>query len=457
MTIRARLGVVTAGAVTLAVVCVALATYLVVRAELRSNLAASLHSQAQAVTAALAASPGAPTSPGAAAMAVALGSDAQLVKANSSVSHLGPNGLSLPLVDQAVEVAAGRKGPFVSELTVGQQDLLVLTSRVAPATALQVATSLGEVDGILRRLGFILVLVTLGGAVVAALAGRWVAGRAVAPVLALSEAALHVATTRDLSRRLDVNGTDELSRLASSFNTMMAALAAALRAQRQVVADASHELRTPLTSLRTNVEVLAQGLAHGSGGQAAQELSPEDRARLLSDTVAQLEELTVLVGDLVDLAREEEPEPMAEDVRLDEVVTVVVARAERRAPHVIVELQVAPVLVRGHPGRLDRAVANLVDNAIKWSPTGAKIDVVVGPTSAGQAEVSVRDHGPGIPPGDLPFVFDRFYRATVDRRLPGSGLGLAIVRQVAEWHGGTATAETAEGGGACLVLRLPQA
>lgn len=451
MTIRARLAVVTAGAVTLAVVCVALAAYLVVRAELRSSLATSLRSQAQAFTAAQA------TNPGGGPSALAPGGDAQLVTADSRVSHLGPNGLSLPLVDQAAQVAAGDKGPFVSELTVGQEDLLVLTSRVAPRTALQVATSLDEVNGILRKLGLFLLLVTLGGAAVAALAGRWVAGRAVAPVLALSDAAIHVATTRDLSRRLDVTGSDELSRLASSFNTMMAALEAALRAQRQVVADASHELRTPLTSLRTNVEVLAQGLAHGPGPQAAQELAPDDRARLLSDTVAQLEDLTVLVGDLVDLARDADPEPMSQDVRLDEVVTAVVARAQRRAPHVALEAQTALVLVRGHPGRLDRAVANLVDNAVKWSPAGATIEVILGVTSPGQATLSVRDHGPGIPPGDLPFVFDRFYRATVDRRLPGSGLGLAIVRQVAEWHGGTATAQAAVGGGACLTLHLPLA
>jgi two-component system sensor histidine kinase MprB len=291
----------------------------------------------------------------------------------------------------------------------------------------------------------ILVLVTLAGTAVAGALSRAVASALLRPVLRLGEAANHVADTRDLSRRLEVTGTDELSRLASGFNTMMSALDASLRAQRQLVADASHELRTPLTSLRTNLEVLAR----------TDDLPVEDRHQLLSDVVNQLEELTVLVTDLVDLARDVEPEPLVDEVGLDEVVAEVVERARRRAPELRFEVDAEPVLVRGSAGRLGRAVTNLVDNAVKWSPAGEPVEIRVR-ADGNDAEVSVRDYGPGIPPGDLPFVFDRFYRAQSDRRLPGSGLGLAIVRQVAEFHGGSVMAEAAEGKGARLRLRLPR-
>jgi two-component system sensor histidine kinase MprB len=219
-------------------------------------------------------------------------------------------------------------------------------------------------------------------------------------------------------------------------------LEASRQAQHQLVADASHELRTPLTSLRTNIEVLAR-----SDGMPVPE-----REALLVDLVAQLEDLSVLVADLVDLAREEERAGRgslaggeAESVRLDAVVDRAVERARRRAPTLTFQTQLDPVIVQGVPERLDRAVTNLLDNAVKWSGPGQVVEVTV--ASAG---VTVRDHGPGIDRADLPFVFDRFYRAPAARAVPGSGLGLAIVRQVAEAHGGTVRADVAEGGGAVL-------
>jgi two-component system sensor histidine kinase MprB len=222
---------------------------------------------------------------------------------------------------------------------------------------------------------------------------------------------------------------------------MREALDDSLRAQRQLVADASHELRTPLTSLRTNMEVLTELDA----------LAPRDREKLLRDVVAQLDELTVLVTDLVDLARGDEPVEITQDVRLDLLVAEAVERAQLHASddkRFTTELE--PCLVLGVPGRLARAVANLLDNAAKWSPPGGEIEV-----SVRDGEVSVRDHGPGIDEADLPFVFDRFYRASAARGLPGSGLGLAIVRQVAMSHGGEVIAERAEGGGARMRLRIP--
>jgi two-component system sensor histidine kinase MprB len=221
---------------------------------------------------------------------------------------------------------------------------------------------------------------------------------------------------------------------------MLEALQRSQGAQRQLVADASHELRTPLTSLRTNMEVLARG-----GPPEA-----EDRDRLRRDVIVQIEELTGLVADLVELARDEEPEPPpAEELRFDRLVGAAVERAQRHAPHVRFEAELEPALVRGVPPRLDRAVANLLDNAAKYSPPGTTVEVRLR-----DGELTVRDHGPGIAEEERDLVFDRFYRAAEARGRPGSGLGLAIVRQVAESHGGSVRAEAAAGGGALLRMRL---
>jgi two-component system sensor histidine kinase MprB len=176
----------------------------------------------------------------------------------------------------------------------------------------------------------------------------------------------------------------------------------------------------------------------------------QDRERLLRDVVAQLDELTVLVTDLVDLARGDEPAAITQDVRLDLLVEEAVERARRHASDKRFTTDLQPSLVLGVPGRLDRAVSNLLDNAAKWSPPGGEIDV-----SVRDGEVTVRDRGPGIDETDLPFVFDRFYRAPTARGLPGSGLGLAIVRQVASSHGGEVIAERAEGGGTRMRLSIP--
>ncbi len=355
----------------------------------------------------------------------------------------GPQPPEQLVPDEEVQaVADGRRGPFFADRTVDGAHVRVFVAR-APATNLTVITarSLNEVDGTLTRLRLALGLLAVAGIALAVLLSRLAMRTAVRPVAELTTTAEHVASTRDLTRRIDAHGDDEVARLATAFNTMLGALEDSQKAQRQLVADASHELRTPLTSLRTNLEVLARG---GS-------LDPDDRERLREDLVTQLEELTALVGDLVDLARDEEPdEPCAEDVRLDRLVAVAVERARRHAPNVTFETTLEPALVAGVPARLDRAIANLLDNAAKWSPPGAVVDVRI----AG-GELLVRDRGPGIPEDDRAHVFDRFYRADTARGRPGSGLGLAIVRQVAEAHGGTVSAEAADGGGALLRLSLP--
>ncbi len=365
---------------------------------------------------------------------------AQIVRLDGTVIRPEGAHVELPVDQRTLDVAAGDHPAYFRDATIGHEHARLYTRELNPGNAVQGVTTLEHVDRTLGRLTLALVLVSLGGIAIAVWLGWLVARAALRPVRTLTSAAEHVARTRDLSRRIETEGTDELSRLGASFNTMLEALDDSQRAQRQLVADASHELRTPLTSLCTNMEVLAEVDA----------LPRQDRERLLSDVVAQLDELTVLVTDLVDLARGDEPAAITQDVRLDLLVEEAVERARRHASDKRFATDLQPSLVVGVPGRLDRAISNLLDNAAKWSPPGGQIDV-----SVHDGEVIVRDHGPGIDVADLPFVFDRFYRAPAARGLPGSGLGLAIVRQVAASHGGEVAAERAEGGGTMMRLRVP--
>jgi two-component system sensor histidine kinase MprB len=368
----------------------------------------------------------------------------QLIDAHGRALRPPGESGSLPVSEAAPQVAAGERDSFFADAEVGGTHVRVYTAQLAPGQAVQVARSLDDVDATLGRLALVLGVVSLGGMALAALLGRAISRTAVAPVTRLTEAAEHVTRTRDLGRRIESGGhADELSRLASSFNAMLEELEGASTAQRRLVADASHELRTPLTSLRTNIEVLAR--PNG--------LRDHDRRRLMGDVVAQLEEIGVLVGNLVDLARDDEPAIGTEELRLDQLVEAAVTRARRNARglHLITRLE--PCVVRGVPERLERAVSNLLDNAAKWSPEGGDIEVAV----RRDGEIAVRDHGPGIDPEDAARVFDRFYRAVGARGMPGSGLGLAIVRQVAEAHGGSVRVAAAPGGGTVLTLRVPVA
>jgi len=281
--------------------------------------------------------------------------------------------------------------------------------------------------------------VTLGGVGVAALAGALVSRATLAPVRRLTAAAERVAKTRDPSERVPETGRGELTRLGSSFNTMLAALEDALATQKQFVADASHELRTPLTSMQTNIEVLKQ----------QERLAPDARGRLFDDLQREAHEMRDLITGLLELARGEDPGLERKPVQLDELVAAVVERARARYPHLTFEEQLEPATIEGVPDRIERAVWNLLENAGKWSEDGSTVEV----TLAG-GEVRVRDHGPGIAAEERERVFDRFYRAAAARSQPGSGLGLAIVREVAEAHGGSVSAEEAPGGGALLRLRL---
>lgn len=346
----------------------------------------------------------------------------------------------LPINKNDLDIAATQAQEIFRDVEVGGVRYRMLTAPLASGGALQIARSLTETDAILAGLIWRLLLVGGLGVLMAAAAGWVVAGRALLPVGALTEAAEHVAATQDLTAAIDIQQTDEVGRLARAFNTMLGALGQSRLQQQRLVRDASHELRTPLTSLRTNIEVLGRST----------DMSDEQRKELLEDVTFELEQLTDVVAELVELATDtrlsEEPD---RDVHLGELVDAVAERSRRRYGMTI-EVLGADVLVRARSGQLDRAVANLIDNAYKWSPSDGTITVKVR-----DGGVSVRDYGKGFDDADLPFVFDRFYRSAEGRAMPGSGLGLAIVKQIVESHGGHVWARNAEGGGAEVGFDLP--
>jgi len=426
MTFRTRLALVAALAVVGALAVGSAITYAVVQRELRSQLDTALRARAERISELEFPARPSLVDPGKYFLSVpdpvlgGAGGYLQVVYAQGGIAVPEQRDITLPVTRRVLGVARGEEGAFLQDAHVrGVHVRLLTTPLLNGVSALQVTRPLTEVDRALKRIRLLLLLAAL------------------APVRRLTDATEHVAETRDLRSRIDDRGKDELSRLASSFNPMLGALEDSARARRQLVADASHELRTPLTSLRTNIEVLAR----------AHSMAPEDRDALMKDVVEQLGEMTALVAELVELARGDEQPLAAEDVRLDLLVDGAVERARRNSPGVRFRTELEESLVHGVPATLDRA--NLLDNAAKWSPEGAEVDVAVR-----DGQVVVRDYGPGIDEEDLPHVFDRFYRAPAARGQPGSGLGLAIVRQVAESHGGEVVAERAEGGGTRMRLRL---
>jgi two-component system sensor histidine kinase MprB len=452
MTFRRRIVLLSAAAVAAAIALAAVVTYVVVRQNLRDGVDASLRSLRPKVVfvSRREADQSASTSAGgtselfeAQLPSTAFGGSAGVVQAtlpNGDVIR-SASGPSLPDTAAVKEVAAGKVGESFRDATVRGEHARVLTTRGPDGSTLQIATTLAGVDDTLARLRWILLAVTIGGVGVASGFGVGVSRAATRPLGRLTATAEQVTATGELHHRIEPVADDEPGRLAAAFNAMLSALEASRDAQRQLVADASHELRTPLTSIRANVELL----------ERAREMPVAERAEVLASVRGQLEDLTILVGDLVDLARpgERAVEP-PEELRLDELVEDAVERARRHAPATRFAFTALPSTVSGSRARLARAVGNLLDNAVKWSPPGEPVEVAVN-----GGEVTVRDHGPGIADDDLPHVFDRFYRATAARGLPGSGLGLAIVKQVADAHGGTVVAEQAPGGGALLRLSLP--
>ena len=443
MTFRVRLTLLVAAAVAVAVIGAAAVMYLAVQRQLLSEFDATLADVARSARVGPGPHPGGDRFPFSRSNTLFLSARpdvfAQLVDSSGTVVAADGQAQSALVTSEVRAVAGGERPSWSTDLTVQDTHIRIYAAQFPNGLALELARPLDEIDAALEQTRVTLVLLALGGVMLAAVLGALVARAALAPVARLTATVEEVTRTRDLSRRVAASGRDELGRLAASFDEMLSALEASLRSQRQLVADASHELRTPLTSLRTNLELLARGQPTDEG----------ERRQLLHDLVAQMERLRTLVADLIDLARDEEASLPVEDVRLDEIAAGAIEEMQMRYPKVRFHLEGAPTIVRGIRPRLARAVTNLLDNAAKWSPAGGVVEV-----SVAEGEVTVRDHGPGIAPEDSPRVFDRFWRASTARQLPGSGLGLSIVKQVAESHGGSVTLEHPSDGGARFRLRL---
>jgi two-component system sensor histidine kinase MprB len=448
MTFRLRLAIAAAVAVAATVAIASVVVYIVMRGQLRANVDQQLQQQAGQILrnpflarafdedhGPLQTPPHGPSATGTYMQAVF----------DTGASRLAVNeSAKVPVSKETLAVAARVRGPFFTDAVVGgkQSRIYTVFAGITPdghGVALQLVHPVEDINHTLDRLRLILLLVSLGGIAAGAALGALVGRVALVPVRRLTEAAERITETGDPSERVpEEGGRDELSRLGSAFNTMLGALEESLETQRRFVADASHELRTPLTSLQTNIEVLKH----------QERLQPGQRNKLFADLEREAHEMRDLIAGLLELARGTANLEWV-PVQLDELVESAVERARVRFPNVTFHAELEPTLVEGVPERLERAIWNLLENAGKWSTPGTTVDV----TLAG-GEVRVRDHGPGIAAEDREHVFDRFYRSTDARALPGSGLGLAIVREVAESHGGTVSAEEAPGGGALLRLRL---
>jgi two-component system sensor histidine kinase MprB len=324
--------------------------------------------------------------------------------------------------------------------------------QLVPGYALLIASPLKDTDKTLDDLALILLLVSGVGVVGAGAAGLAVARAGLRPVDKLTAAVEHVARTEDLAVRIPVDekSDDEIARLSRSFNSMTGSLASSRDLQQQLIADAGHELRTPLTSLRTNIELLTRSEETG------RPIPPPDRKALLASVKAQMTELAALIGDLQELSRPDtgQHSDRTQIVAWQDIVESALRRARLRGPELTITADVEPWFVRAEPSSLERAVVNILDNAVKFSPGSGTIEVRLA-----DGVLTVRDHGPGIAADELPHVFDRFWRSPGARALPGSGLGLSIVARTVQQAGGEVTLSPApdESGGTVATIRLPGA
>ncbi|MBF8172960.1 MULTISPECIES: sensor histidine kinase [Streptomyces] len=380
------------------------------------------------------------------------GSSVQLVaRQNSSCLIIGTE--EVPLTDADRAVAEGSSVNALHDATGSDGTQYRVFTYTVPGlsdVAVSAARPLSEVNSSLSNLALVLLFVAGAGVVGAGAAGLWVARTGLRPVDELTRAVEHVARTEDLAVRIPVedDSDDEIARLSRSFNSMTSSLASSRDLQQQLIADAGHELRTPLTSLRTNIELLTRSEETG------RPIPEADRKALLASVKAQMTELAALIGDLQELSRPDtgQHEGRTRILAWHDVVESALRRARLRGPELTIEADVRPWYVRAEPASLERAVVNILDNAVKFSPEGGTIDVRLT-----DGVLTVRDHGPGIPVDELPHVFDRFWRSPTARALPGSGLGLSIVARTVQQAGGEVTLRPAEGDGTTATVRLPGA
>ena len=438
MRFRTRVTLLAATAVSIAIVLASLVAWFAARHELRSQVDSLLRTQASGLQRSRALDRPLLSGFGLRPF-VDSQVDFQIVGSNGSTYAPNNQSVTLPVSAAERRAASGQGGLRLRDVHTGGQHLRMITVPTDRGVAVEIARSLAEVDGALRGLAWLLLLVSGVGIAIAIGVGLLVARGVIGPVERLTAAAEHVATTEDFATSIDVDRSDEIGRLAASFNAMLATVQRLQRQQQQLVMDASHEMRTPLTVLRTNIEQLARD----------DRMSPDERARVLTDLVDEVDDFSAMVGELVDLATDRTTAERVE-VRFDRIVEQVVARVRRRAPTLEVVVESAPCTVLGEPSSIERAVANILDNARKWSPPTGPIVVTLT-----DGVLRVRDHGPGIDDADLPHVFERFYRAAAARSMPGSGLGLAIVQQVARTHAGSVTIVRAGDSGTIVTLTLP--
>ena len=369
-----------------------------------------------------------------------------LVRADSRVSTLP--GATVSLVPGVEELSVARRQQGSSARTGaasnGEPYRIVAVPLKAGTEryALVLGRPLQATNNILATLAWSLAIFGFLGVGVSSAIGFVIARAAIRPMRRLTEAVTHVTDTNELDP-IVIEGTGELADLGRSFNTMLSSLQSSRERQHRLIADAGHELRTPLTSLRTNVELLV-------ADERSRMLPEGARTDILRDIAAQLGEFTTLVGDLVHLSREDVVEPHPEPIDLRDVVHSAIARAKRRGPSLSFDVELNPLYLVGEPDSLERAITNLLDNAVKFSPQDGTVHVLL----EGD-RLRISDQGPGIPDDELPHVFDRFWRSPSARNTPGSGLGLSIVAQTIKAHGGWVKAGRSAEGGAEFIIRLP--